>query len=41
MIAVNDDPLQDVRALEKVVFVMKGGVVYKDRISGRAVDRED
>src|SRR5438309_8491009 len=30
IIAVSADPLQDVRALENVGFVMKGGVVYKD-----------
>ena len=30
IIAVNADPLQDVRALEHVDFVMKGGTVYKD-----------
>ena len=30
IIAVNADPLADVRALEHVDFVMKGGVVYKD-----------
>jgi len=29
MIAVSGDPLADVRVLEKVDFVMKGGVVYK------------
>lgn len=29
IIAVDGDPLADVRALEKVRFVMKGGVVYK------------
>ncbi|MGZ4778841.1 MAG: Xaa-Pro dipeptidase [Thermoanaerobaculia bacterium] len=29
IIAVNADPLADVRALEHVDFVMKGGVVYK------------
>ena len=34
IIAVNADPLADVRALEHVDFVMKGGVVYKD---GRAM----
>lgn len=33
MIAVSADPLQDVRALESVQFVMKGGVVYKDVIT--------
>jgi imidazolonepropionase-like amidohydrolase len=30
IIAVNADPLADVRALEHVDFVMKGGMVYKD-----------
>jgi imidazolonepropionase-like amidohydrolase len=30
IIAVDADPLSDVRALEKVSFVMKGGLVYKD-----------
>ena len=30
VIAVTGDPLQDVRALENVGFVMKGGVVAKD-----------
>jgi imidazolonepropionase-like amidohydrolase len=30
IIAMNADPLADVRALEHVDFVMKGGVVYKD-----------
>ena len=29
IIAVDSDPLADVRALERVSFVMKGGVVYK------------
>lgn len=29
IIAVNGDPLQDITALERVQFVMKGGVVYK------------
>jgi imidazolonepropionase-like amidohydrolase len=31
IIAVDADPLADVRALEHVSFVMKGGVVYKDK----------
>lgn len=35
IIAVSADPLQDVRVLENVGFVMKGGVVYKDVITGR------
>ena len=30
IIAADADPLSDIRALEKVSFVMKGGVVYKD-----------
>lgn len=30
IIAVQSDPLQDVRVLEHVDFVMKGGIVYKD-----------
>jgi imidazolonepropionase-like amidohydrolase len=30
IIAVVNDPLHDVRALENVAFVMKGGVVYKN-----------
>ena len=33
LIAVSRDPLQDVRALENVGFVMKGGIVYKDGIT--------
>ena len=33
VIAVTDDPLQNVRALENVGFVMKGGVVVKDGIT--------
>jgi imidazolonepropionase-like amidohydrolase len=39
IIAVNADPLADVRALEHVDFVMKGGVIYKDtRVSHPAAD---
>jgi imidazolonepropionase-like amidohydrolase len=33
VIAVTEDPLQNVRALENVGFVMKGGVVAKDQIT--------
>lgn len=29
IIAVSGDPLADIRATERVTFVMKGGVVYK------------
>lgn len=35
MIAVSADPLADVRSLENVGFVMKGGVVYKDTLTGK------
>jgi imidazolonepropionase-like amidohydrolase len=36
LVAVTGDPLQDVRALESVGFVMKGGTVYKDEITVKA-----
>ncbi len=32
IIAVASDPIQDIRALENVAFVMKGGVVYKNTL---------
>lgn len=32
LIAVREDPLADVRALERVAFVMKGGVVVKNEL---------
>lgn len=32
VIAVQDDPLKDIRALERVAFVMKGGAVFKDEM---------
>ena len=32
VIAVEADPLKEISALEDVKFVMKGGVVYKNRI---------
>jgi imidazolonepropionase-like amidohydrolase len=33
LIAVSRDPLRDVRALEKIGFVMKGGTIVKDELS--------
>jgi imidazolonepropionase-like amidohydrolase len=36
VIAVSGDPLNDIRALESVGFVMKGGAVVKDQLSSRA-----
>jgi imidazolonepropionase-like amidohydrolase len=38
LIAVEGDPLQDIRLLENAGFVMKGGKVYKDRIAASAVE---
>jgi imidazolonepropionase-like amidohydrolase len=35
LIAVAADPLEDVKALEKVGFVMKGGKVFKDELVGK------
>ena len=37
VIAVTRDPLQNVRALENVSFVMKGGAVVKDGITPSGV----
>jgi imidazolonepropionase-like amidohydrolase len=31
LIAVNGDPTQDVKTVENVRFVMKGGTVYKNK----------
>jgi imidazolonepropionase-like amidohydrolase len=33
IIAVNGDPLQDISELERVSFVMKGGVIYKNEVA--------
>lgn len=37
IIAVEGDPLADVSVLQSVGFVMKGGVVYKDKLAGTPV----
>lgn len=34
LIAVSGDPLADIRALESVGFVMKGGAVVKNDLKG-------
>ena len=35
LIAVAGDPLKDIKELEQVRFVMKGGVVFKDELTTR------
>jgi imidazolonepropionase-like amidohydrolase len=35
LIAVESDPLKDITALERVIFVMKNGTVVKNRLIGR------
>ncbi len=37
LIAVSADPLQNVQVLENVQFVMKGGVVYKDKLANTPI----
>ncbi len=32
IVAVSGDPLEDVTLFENVVFVMKGGVVYRNQL---------
>jgi imidazolonepropionase-like amidohydrolase len=39
IIAVQGDPLADVRLLQHVAFVMKSGVIYKNEANPAAVDR--
>ncbi len=40
IIAVEGDPLQDVTRLQNVGFVMKDGVIYKDKLTGRNLAAE-
>jgi imidazolonepropionase-like amidohydrolase len=35
IIALDGDPLKDINAVRRVVFVMKGGIVYKNAVPGR------
>jgi imidazolonepropionase-like amidohydrolase len=35
LIAVTDDPLKEIRELERVRFVMKVGTIVKDRLTAR------
>ena len=39
VIAVSGDPLKDIRTLQHVSFVMKGGVIYKDEAAPASVDK--
>jgi imidazolonepropionase-like amidohydrolase len=39
IIAVKGDPLADVRILQSVPFVMKGGIIYKDEANPAAIDK--
>jgi imidazolonepropionase-like amidohydrolase len=36
LVAVREDPLQNVRTFESVAFVMKGGVVYRNETAAAA-----
>ena len=39
VIAVSGDPLKDIKTLEHVSFVMKGGVIYKDEAAPATIDK--
>ena len=40
IIALDGDPLKDITAVRRVVFVMKGGTVYKNTTSNVSVRSE-
>jgi imidazolonepropionase-like amidohydrolase len=40
IVAVTDDPLKDIRALEKIPFVMKGGAVVKNEVKSKRLTTE-
>jgi imidazolonepropionase-like amidohydrolase len=41
IIALEGDPIKDITAVRRVVFVMKGGVVYKQSLQGRSKNTRD
>jgi imidazolonepropionase-like amidohydrolase len=41
IIALDGDPLKDITAVRRVVFVMKGGVAYKDAPRNRSIVKSD
>ena len=41
LIAVSDDPVANIRTLENVPFVVKGGVLYKNTLTADAVAKEE
>ena len=41
IIALDGDPLKDITAVRRVVFVMKGGVAYKDAPRNRSLVKSD
>ena len=38
LVAVNSDPLKDVTVLEKIPFVMKGGIIYRGNVAAPAAE---
>ena len=41
IIAVSGDPIQDITLMQHVGFVMKGGVIYKDKLTGKNMAIEE